>query len=203
MNKPGVIAFASQFAPRLAQVRRGTWIAVGLGVVGLLGLALWVAVALVGWLFGQGTGWLGAAREMAAGPAQAALEQVDQAMPGVRHEMQARLGHLPPAQTEERPLRDVSGSDLAPVPRYPGLARAYWHRDGRQVTVEYEGPAEYESVLAHYRNGFIARGYDETLGTATPDGETHSYAKGGQHFLVTVSRDSRHGTGVHIETTLP
>lgn len=203
MNKLGLSTLAAQFAPRLTQVRRGTWIALGLGLLALLGLALWVTISLAGRFFGQAPGWLGAAWEAASEPAHAALERVEQAMPGAREELQARLGQLMSAPDGERPPRDVSGSDLAPVPRYAGLARTYWHRDGRQVVMEYEGRAEYESVLAHYRNGFLSFGYVETLQTAAPDGETHVYAKGDERYLLAVSRHPRHGTRVRIETTLP
>lgn len=203
MSKPGVLLLAARFVPCVAQVRRGTWIALGLGSLLLLGLALWAVVALTGWFLGQAPGWLGKAREVAAEPAQAALEQVEQAVPGAAEQLRDRLAYLMPAPQAERSRRDVSGKDLAPVPRPVGLTRTYWHREGREVTMEYEGRAEYESVLAHYRSGFLALGYAETPRTASPDGEIHDYAKGDERYLLAVSRDPPHGTRVRIETTLP
>lgn len=86
MKKSGVFAAAAQFAPRLFQVRRRTWIAVGVGVLVLFGLLIWAAVALAGWLFGQAQNWMGAA----PGAARGALEQIEQVVPGAR----AKLGGI-------------------------------------------------------------------------------------------------------------
>ena len=53
INKLEVIALAAQAAPKLFQVQRRTWIGIGVSVLVLLGLLLWAAVALIGWLWGQ------------------------------------------------------------------------------------------------------------------------------------------------------
>lgn len=122
MNKLGLFAFAAQFAPRLFQVRRRTWIGVGVGLLVLFVLMIWAGLALLGWLFGQVQSWMGGAPEAARG----AIEQVEQAVPGTRE----KLGEFVPALKPVPLRRDVSGSDLGPVARYPGLARSYWQRDG-------------------------------------------------------------------------
>ena len=203
MNKPGILAFAAQFAPRLFQRRRRTWSGVGVALLLLFGLFVWAVVALIGWLFGQAQGWVGTAREVVAEPARGVLEQVEQAVPGAREKLDAHLGSLMPAPKTVATARDVSGTDLGPVSRYQGLARTYWHREGRNLTVEYEGKADYMAVLDHYAQGFAARGYARTVQSASRDAETHEYTKGDERFRVKVAQKPRVGVSVHIETTLP
>lgn len=201
MNKLGLFAFAAQFAPRFFQIRRRTWIAVGVGLLVLFGLLIWAAVALMGWFLGQAQGWMGGAPEAARG----AMEQVEQAVPGMRE----KLGELVPAlipgghkSEVTQPQRDVSGTDLGPVARYPGLARTYWHREGKQVAIEYEGAADYAAVLDHYAKGFAAQGYAQTVQSAQADAETHEYAKGAERLLVKVARKPQNGVSVRVETNL-
>lgn len=201
MNTPGLFAAATQFAPRLFQIRRRTWIAVGVGLLVLFGLLIWAAVALVGWFLGQAQGWMGAAPEAARG----AVEQVEQAVPGMRE----KLGELMPAlipgghkSAVTQPQRDVSGTDLGPVARYPGLARTYWHREGKQVAIEYAGAADYAAVLDHYAQGFAAQGYAQTVQSAQTDAETHEYAKGAERLLIKITQKARDGVSVRVETSL-
>ena len=180
MNKLGLFAFAAQFAPRLFQVRRRTWIGVGVGLFVLFVVMIWAGLALLGWLFGQIQGWMGGAPEAARG----AIEQVEQAVPGARE----RLGEFVPALKPAPLRRDVSGSDLGPVARYPGLARSYWQRDGERVAIEYQGEADYVAVLDHYAKGFASKGYAQSVQSATPTAETHEYLKGSQRIVLTVSQ---------------
>mgnify|MGYP000197397717 CR=1 FL=1 len=180
MIKPGLWAFAAKFAPRLIQVRRRTWIGVGVGLLVLFVLMIWAALALAGWLFGELRGWMGGAPEAARG----AIGQVEQAVPGARE----KLGEWLPALKPAAPPRDVSGSDLGPVARFPGLARTAWQRDGEQVTMEYQGEADYVAVLDHYVQGFTSKGYAQRVQSATPTAETHEYTKGSQRIVLTVSQ---------------
>ncbi|MDZ7655308.1 MAG: hypothetical protein U0997_05130 [Sulfurimicrobium sp.] len=205
MNKFGVLAFAAQFAPRLFQVRRGTWIAAGAGVLVLFGLFVWAAMALLGWLLGQGQSWMGAAPAAARG----ALAQVEQVVPGALAQVEqavpgalGTLGGLVPAlNPAAQPQRDVSGSDLGPVARYPDLARIRWQQEGGQVAVEYEGQADYAAVLDHYAQGFAARGFTQTVQSATKVTEMHEYTKGRERFALTLSHKPNGSVGVRIETT--
>lgn len=194
MNKPGLFAFAAQFAHGLFQVRRRTWIAVGVGLLVLFGLLIWAALALAGWFFGQAQGWVGAAPEAARG----AMEQVEQVVPGVRE----KLGEFVPALKPSQPQRDVSGTDLGPVARYPGLARTYWHREGKQVTIEYEGEADYGAVLDHYARGFAAQGYAQSVQSAMPSAETHEYTKDGERITLKIAQLPRGAVSARIETPL-
>lgn len=194
MNKLGLFAFATQFAPRLFQVRRRTWVAVGVGLLVLVGLLIWAAVASIGWFFGQAQGLMGAAPEAVRG----AMEQAKQAVPGARE----KLGEFVPAIKPPQPRRDVSGTDLGPVARYPGLARTYWHREGKQVTIEYEGEADYAAVLDHYAKGFAAQGFAQTVQSAQPDAETHEYIRGAERVVFKITQTPRDSVSVRIETSL-
>ena len=194
MNKLGLFAFAAQFAPRLSHVRRRTWGAVGVGLLVLVGLLIWAAVALIGWFFGQAQGLMGAAPEAVRG----AMEQAEQAVPGAR----VKLGEFVPAIKPSQPRRDVSGTDLGPVARYPGLARTYWHREGKQVTIEYEGEADYAAVLDHYAKGFAAHGFAQTVQSAQPDAETHEYIRGAERVVFKITQTSRDSVSARIETSL-
>lgn len=178
MNKPALAALAAQFAPRFLQVRRGTWISIGLGLLTLFVLLIWAAVSLFGWLWGQGKSLTEGAPEAV----RIITSQVEQAVPGARE----ALGDLVPALKPEPPPRDVSGTDIGPVTRYPGLARSHWHRDGREITVRYEGRADYTTVLDHYTQGFATQGYAQSVMSATPEGEEHDYRKGDDrvHFKI-------------------
>lgn len=194
MSTPGLFAIASQLAPRLFQVRRRTWIAVGVGLLVLSGLLIWAALALIGWFFGQAQGWMGAAPEVARG----AMEQVEQAVPGTRE----KLGEFVPGLKPAQPPRDVSGTDVGPVARYPGMARTYWHREGKQVAIEYEGEADYAAVLDHYARGFAARGYAQSVLSATPAAETHEYMKGGERITLKIAQLPKGAVSARIETPL-
>lgn len=199
MNKPGLFAAAAQFSPWLFQVRRRTWIAVGVGLLVLFGLLIWAALALVGWFFGQAQGWMGAAPEAA----RRAMEQVEQVVPGAREKLGEFVPGLKPGGYESAAAqlqRDVSGTDVGPVARYPGLARTYWQREGKQATVEYEGEADYAAVLDHYAKGFAAEGYVQSVQSATPSAETHEYTKGRERMTLTITQQSRGGVSVRIET---
>lgn len=169
MSKAGLLTMAAQIVPRIFHFRRGTWLAMAVGLTGLLVMTVWAAIALFGWLWGQGKLFAEGAPEAA----RTVVAQVVQVVPGARES----LGEWVPALKPEPPQRDVSGTDIGPVTRYPGLARSQWHRDGRQITVRYEGRADYAAVLDHYAKGFAAQGYAQNVISATPGAEAHDYRK--------------------------
>ncbi len=194
MKKPLLFA-AAQFAPRLLQVRRSTWIGVGIGLLVLFGLLIWSAMALIGWLWGQSQGWINKAPETARG----ALAQVEQVAPGARE----TLGQFVPALLPEaKPQRDVSGTDLGPVARYPGLARTDWQRWGKQVAIEYEGEADYATVLDYYTKGFSAQGFAQTVQSASRATETHEFTKGRERIAMTIAQKLKGGISVKIKLAL-
>lgn len=199
MNKLGVLAIVANAAPGILQVRRSTWIAIGVGLVVLSGLLIWAAVALIGSLWGQASNLAGAAPEALRGAAGGAMAQFEEIVPGVR----ANLGKLVPAlKPETGPQRDVSGTDLGPVTRYPGLARSHWHREGRQAVVEYAGKADYATVLDHYTKGFDALGFALAVQSATPGQEVHECSKGSERFVLKIAQEPRNSVSVRIESTL-
>lgn len=199
MNKPGLLFYAASFAPWIFQVRRTTWIALGVGLLVLFGFLIWGAVALIGGLWGQARNLAGAAPEAVRGTARGVLEQVEVVVPGVRE----KLGEVVPALKVEPPPRDVSGTDLGPVARYPGLARSHWHRDGRELTVRYEGQADYAAVLNHYVTGFSAQGYAQSILAATPESEKHEYLKGADRVGFALVKKPQGGVKISIVTVLP
>jgi len=180
-------------------VRRRTWILLGVGLLALFGLLIWAAIALMGWFLGQVQGWSAAAPEAARGALATVQRQMEQVVPGAREKMSE---FVPILKLEDRPQREVSGTDIAPVARYPGLARTYWHREGKQVTIEYEGEADYAAVLDHYAKGFAAQGFAQTVQSAQPDAETHEYIRGAERVVFKITQTSRDSVSARIETSL-
>lgn len=196
MNKLGIFAL---LAAKIAQVRKRTWLLIGLGLMFLFGLTIWAAIALMSWFFGQVRDWSAAAPGAARDTLATVERQVEQVAPAASATVSEIIAILKP---EDRPRRDVSGTDFAPVTRYPGLTRSHWHREGRQVSVHYEGKADYAAVLQHYVQGFGAQGYAQEVRSATPEAETHTWSKGKQRYVATISRLSTDAVVVQIETTL-
>ena len=87
--------------------------------------------------------------------------------------------------------------------RYPGLARDYWHREGREITVRYEGAADYAAVLDHYVRGFAAQGYRQNLLSAAADTERHEYIKDADRVGFVLARNPKGKVRVTIVTVLP
>jgi hypothetical protein len=195
MKPLGILALAAQFAPRFLSIGRGTWLAIGLGLLTLFILLIWAALALFGWFWGQGK----ALTEGAPEAVRAVVSQVEQAVPGARE----TLGDLVPALKPEPPPRDVSGFDVGPVARYPGLSRSHWHRDSREVTARYEGRADYVAVLAHYTQAFAAQGYAQHVVSATPEGEAHDYHKDGDRVRFKIAQLPQGKVKATIVAVLP
>lgn len=199
MNKTGLFAMAAQVAPKFIQVRRRTWIMLGVGMLVLFGLLIWAAIALAGWFFAQLQSWGAAAPGAVQGALATMTQQVEHVVPGVQKSVSEYVPILKPS---DKPQREVSGTDFAPVPRYPGLTRSYWHREGKRVIVHYEGRADFAAVLGHYVQGFTALGFSQEIQSATPEAEVHAWFKAEQHYLATIASEPKGVISVHIETTL-
>lgn len=195
MSKGGLLDLASQFAPRFFRIRPGTWLAIAIGLMGLVVLLAWAAFALVAWLWGQGK----SVPEGAPEAVRIIASQVAQAVPGARE----TLGELVPAMRPEPPPRDVSGTDIGPVTRYPGLVRSHWHREDREITVRYEGRAEYVAVLDYYAKSFAAQGYTQSVVSATPEGESHEYRKGNDSVRFKIAQSAQGRVKATIVAVLP
>lgn len=199
MSKLGLLGYVATLVPGLLQVRRSTWIAAGLSILVLFGLLTWAAIAVIGGLWGQARDLSATAPDIVRDVTRAAVGQVEVVVPGVRE----KLGEIVPALKAEQPARDVSGTDVGPVSRYPGLTRVYWHREGREITVRYEGAADYAAVLDHYVGGFAAQGYRQNLLSATPEAEHHEYLKDADRVGFVLTKDGKGVVKATIVTVLP
>ena len=227
MSKPAFFGRVANRAPRLTSTRRSSWIAVGLGVLALLGLLLWIAVLLIGELLGLSQSVAASASQSLRGGARNALEQLEKAvpasdalqnyvkqgvsdargalveiassMPEAREAMAVLLPDLTP---EAQPQRDVSGEDPGPVARYPGLARSLWQRGDGLAKVSYEGRADYVKVLDHYASGFVALGFRQVALSSAPDTETHEFTKDKERYLVHIAKLPKGRVSVRLETAL-
>ena len=225
MNKPDLFAQAANFAPGFLQRGRRTWIGFGIGLLVLIALLIWAALALIGWLLGQTQSLVGAAPEALRGTVsrvidqtkafvpgvQGVLDQVKEIVPGISGPLdqvkesipgaREKLVELVPALLPETTLqRDVSGEDLGPVARYPGLVRTQWQRTGSQAAVGYEGKADYAKVLEYYSKGFAAEGFVQSVLSATPSAETYEYTKGSEGFSLNIAQKPKGPISVRLET---
>ena len=228
MHKPDFLAYVAQFAPGLFRVRRSTWIAVGVGLLVLFGVLIWAAMALIGWLWGQTQNLAGAAPDAVRGTtrdvvsrveefvpgARAVLDQVAASVPDARGALGRATEQLPgaselldgilPASKPKAPLqRDVSGQDLGPVARFPGLARTQWQRAAEGAVVDYEGKADYVKVLDYYAKGFVSAGFEQTVQSSTLEAETHQYTKNRERLTLKIAQKPKGVVGVRIETAWP
>lgn len=225
MNKPDLLAHAANFTPSFLQRGRRTWVGFGIGLLVLVALLVWAALALIGWLFGQTQSLVGAAPEALRGTAnrvieqakayapgvQGVLDQVKEIVPGISGPLdpvkesipgaREKLAELVPGLKSDTTLqRDVSGEDLGPVPRYPGFVRTQWQRTGSQAAVDYEGKSDYAKVLDYYSKGFATEGFVRSVRSATSDAETYDYAKDSEQFVVKIAKKTERLVSVRIET---
>lgn len=225
MHKPDLLVYVAQFAPGLFRVRRSTWIAVGAGLLVFLGLLIWAAMALIGWLWGQTQNLAGAAPDVARGTARGVARQVEELAPGARavlNQVVASVpdargaldkvteqlpgasellgGILPTSKPDALPQRDVSGQDLGPVARFPGLARTQWQRTVEGAAVDYEGKADYVKVLDYYAKGFVSAGFEQAVQSSTLTAETHEYTRNREQLSLKISQMPKGVVNVRIET---
>lgn len=196
MNKLGALGLAARVAPGFLNIRRNTWIGLGVGLLVLLGLLIWAGLALIGWGLGQAQSMAGSLPEAAKG----VMQHAEAMVPGVREKLGVLIPELKAEQPPgSAPQRDVSGTDIAPVDRYPGLVRTHWQRDGALAAVSYEGTADYGAVLDHYTKGFAMQGFVQTVQSATPKAEVHEYTKGSDRIRFNIAQKAG-GVSVRIET---
>ena len=228
MHKPGLLTYVAQFAPGLFRVRRSTWITVGVGLLVFLGFLIWAAMVLIGWLWGQTQTLAGAAPDAVRGTARGVVSRVEEFVPGARAVLDQVAASVPdargalgrvteqlpgasellvgilPASKPEAPLqRDVSGQDLGPVARFPGLARTQWQRTAEGAVVDYEGKADYVKVLDYYAKGFVSAGFEQTVQSSTLEAETHQYTKDRERLILKIAQKPKGLVGVRIETAWP
>ena len=169
MNRENKFRFPAQAGWSLRNIRTRTWLI--LGAVGLLilGLMAWAGIAILFWLWGQAPSVSEAGKRLAG----AAVTQIEQVAPGLKEQ----VGQWLPGLGEASPVSDVSGTDIGPVPRYPGLVRSHFTREGQAVEVRYAGRAAFDRVLAHYVKGFADANYAQEVLSATSEGEQHRFRR--------------------------
>ena len=144
-------------------------------------IGVWVP-NIVGDLLGQ----LPAATEAGKRLADQTMTQIQQAAPDVTE----RVGQWVPGLAAEVPTSDVSGVDIGPVARFPGLVRNHFTRGETAMEVRYAGRGAFEAVRAHYVQGFAAAGYAQEVMTATQDAEHHRFSKNRDSIDVSLLRQA-------------
>lgn len=176
-NKYGAVG---QLISGLSRVRTRTWVVLGGIALVLLGLMAWAAIALLSWLWSQTPQVAETGRQWAG----EAVTQIEEVAPGLKDEVVKWL----PGQGEPLPTRDVSGKDLGPVARFPGLVRSRYERGEQVIEVRYAGRAEFDAVLRHYADGFGAAGFTQEVLAASLEEERHRFVKADETFELTFWR---------------
>lgn len=191
MNEMNKFGFLGQAASWLGNIRARTWLTLGAVALGFVGLLVWAGIALLSWLWTQAPAVTEAGKRLAG----AAMTQAEQVVPGVKEQaeqwlpgMKEQAGKWLPGLGAELPASDVSGADIGPVPRFPGLVRSHFAREGRVVEVRYAGRAAFAAVLAHYVQGFAAAGYAQEVISASPEGERHRFRRSQESFELSLTR---------------
>lgn len=208
---------------------RSTWLALGAGVLVFVGASVWAAIALIGWLWGQTQNLTSVTSETVRGTARVVVAEVDKRVPSARGALDQLVSSVPGARgvldkaaematgaselldgavpasqsAPSTPSRDVSGQDLGPVVRWPGLVRTMWQKNGQQVAVEYEGKGNYIQALDHYIAGFTTNSFEQTVLSSTRTAEKHNYTRRHEQFSVTITQQPNGRVSVRIETVLP
>ena len=181
-------------AQRFVQGHPGTWMAIAVSLMAVLAFVVVLLFEIVTWV------WESIPR----------TQNIDRQQTTVAVKDQTKL--LPVVQpvpslvtpTPEHVQRDVSGTDPGPVARFPGLARSHWHRDGREITVRFEGNADFDAVLTHYVNGFAVLGYaQQILASDQVDGVKHEYMLESDKVKFALSKKPKGGIKVSLITVMP
>lgn len=189
MNKLWVL---TQAASGLRNIRARTWLLLGAAGLAVVGLLAWVGIALLTWLWGQ----LPVATDMGKRAAGEAMTHIEQVVPDLKEQVEQWV----PGFAPELPAGDVSGTDIGPVPRYPGLVRSQFARAEQSVEVRYAGRAGFDAVLVHYVQGFAAAGYVQEVKSATAGEERHRFRRGQESVDLSLLR--RSGGQVEVRLSL-
>lgn len=206
MDRVNTSGLLTQAVSCLRSVRTRTWVILGGIVLLIIGLIVWAGIALLSWLWAQAP----AATELgkrAATEGATRIEQVapdlkaqaERWLPGVKDQVDRWL----PGRGDEPPVRDVSGADPGPVPRYPGLVRSQYASEGGTIDVHYAGRADFDAVLAHYVQGFADAGYAQSVISAAADAERHRFQHGDAAFDLTLTRRPGGAIDLRLQQSRP
>jgi len=76
--------------------------------------------------------------------------------------------------------------------------RSHFAREGQAAEVRYAGRAAFDTVLAHYVQGFAAANYAQEVLSATSEGEQHRFRRGQESIDLSLLR----GQGGMLELRL-
>lgn len=199
--------FLAQVALSFKQIRGRTWLTLGAAVLAFIGLLVWAGIALLSWLWTQVPVVTDAGKRFAGD----AITQVEQVAPGLREQaeqwvpagVKEQADKWLPGLAADLPANDVSGSDAGPVPRFPGLVRSHFAREGQAVEVRYAGRAAFDAVLTHYIDGFAATDYAQEVMSATAEGEQHRFSRGEETVDLSLLRHLRGQVEVRLKLSSP
>ncbi len=193
MNDLNKFILLEQAASKLRTIRTRTWLMLAAVALGFVALLFWAGMALLTWLWAEAPAMSEAGKRLAGD----ALTQFEQAAPGLKKEVEQwapsvkqQLDRWLPGESETLPANDVSGVDIGPVPRFPGLVRTYFVRDAKTIEARYSGRASFEAVLKYYTQGFAAAGYTQEVITAATEAEQHRFRRGREAVDLTLTRRS-------------
>jgi len=196
MSKLNKHLFLQQAVTTLGSIRARTWLILGMVALGIVSLLIWAGITVLSWLWSQAPAMTEAGKRFTG----EAVTQVEQLTPGLRGQVEQwipgakeQIEQWLPKGGEILPTNDVSGIDVGPVPRFPGLIRSYFARDGQTIEVRYVGRAALNVVLAHYVQGFTTAGYTQEVMSATPDGEQHRFRRGHKSIDLSLTRGGQSG----------
>lgn len=191
-----------QVFPYLRRVPAGVWMVIGAIGVLLMGLLVWAGISLASWLWSQAPHLAETGKEVA----KESMALVDKASPelkqgaemlagdsltlleGVAPEVSQVVKRWLPQGGVDLPEQDVSGSDIGPVLRYPGLVRISFKREEDQLGVVYTGRADLASVLEHYDREFTSNTYTHEVVSATQTEERHRFQNDREVIEMTLRR---------------
>jgi hypothetical protein len=177
VRQVAILYALAHLGPRLRAVRKRTWVLAGLAIVAILAVVAWLAVAIVSWGWSQVPVLPASGRQAAT----AALQQVEQVAPGLKSGMDQLIDETCPAGKEaaEWPAREVSGTELPGVERFPGFVRTRYGREKHRIELRYLGDGDIRTVLDHYTSQFVRAGFVQEVLNATPEFERHRFGKTG------------------------
>ncbi len=190
MNGRNNFGILGVIASNLRNIRGRTWLILAAIALVLVGFLLWAGVTILLWLLGQAPTMTETGKRFAS----EAMTQVEQIAPEMREQAEQWLpgakesiNHWLP-RGEVLPANDVSGSDIGPVPRFSGLVRNQFVREGQNIEVAYVGNGTFDAVLMHYLNGFAAADYAHEVVSASTTGEQHRFRQGQKTYDLSLLR---------------
>ncbi len=177
---------------------KGIFVASGIGIVVLLALLVWAAVAGIGFVWNNAPGWLEGGERIAVEAVRKAQEtlpavkdRVAASAPGLVSKIDGLIPSIVPGAA--LPAQDVGGQDLVDIPRFPGMVRVAYSLAGQKRTVAYQARAEFGQVVAFYTSEMAQRRFVGQVTSASPTEEVHLYRRGKEQFEFRYTKISRLG----------